>query len=394
MSLPILCLKKREEKRIESGHVWIYSNEVDTHKTPLTSFKPGQLVRVERSDGRALGLAYLNPHTLLCARLLSRDSRLEFNQTVIEQRLQRALSLRVSLFPKPFYRLVYGESDELPGLIVDRFGDLLVVQLTTAGMENLKTPIIAALQTVIKPQAILLRNDHSMRETEGLTKYVEVADGHLPEIAELEENGVRFYMSPESGQKTGWFYDHRETRAQLPRYVAGKRVLDLFSYVGGWSIQAAVHGAREVVSIDSSQPALNLLSRNAELNQVAERVIARPGDVFEQLKNLYHVGERFDVVILDPPAFIKKRKDLTAGLLAYQRVNELAIKVLREDGFLFSASCSQHLATEQLRELLAAVAVKLQRRLQLIGFGSQGADHPIHPSIPETCYLKTLICRV
>lgn len=394
MSFSSLRLKKREADRIESGHCWIYSNEIDTVKTPLKNFQPGQLARVERFDGKLLGLAYVNPHTLLCARLLTRGNDLTFDQSVIAARVQRALNLRESLFPQPFYRLVYGESDALPGVIVDRYGEALVVQITTAGMELLIPPLMSALQQVLKPQSILLRNDHSMRTMEGLPEYIKDAYGQTPQRLMLIENGITFSTSAWQGQKTGWFYDHRDNRAQLQRFVAGKRVLDLFSYIGGWAISAAVFGAKRVCAIDSSAPALALLQENAELNKVAARVQAVQGDVFEQLKLLASTEEKFDVIILDPPAFIKKRKDSAAGLIGYQRVNELALRLLATDGLLISASCSQHLSKEQLIQTVLMASTKQKRELKIIAQGHQAADHPIHPAIPETDYLKALFCKV
>jgi 23S rRNA (cytosine1962-C5)-methyltransferase len=395
MSTPSpLRLKKREDTRLQMGHLWIYSNEIDVAQTPLKNFQSGQMVTIERYDGRSLGLGYINPHTLLCARLLTYDVALTFDHIEIARRIQRALALRTAFFPKPFYRLVYAESDALPGLIVDRYGDTLVVQITTAGMELLQSQIIQALKQVVNPQAILLRNDHGMRAVEGLPEYVLEAYGQVPPTVTLEENGVAFTISPWTGQKTGWFYDHRENRAQLPRYVSGKRVLDLFSYVGGWGIQAAVNGATEVCCIDSSAPALEMLQTNCALNNVADRVQTRQGDVFGQLKALIDSAEKYDVIIIDPPAFIKKRKDIAAGLIAYQRVNELAMRLLRPEGFLISASCSQHFTKEQLTQAVQAAGMKHKRRVQIVAQGHQAADHPVHPAIPETDYLKALFCRV
>lgn len=391
---PALRLKKHEEKRLQKGHVWIYSNEVDVANCNFKNFQPGQLAQIERSDGKVLGLAYVNPHTLLCARLLVSGSSPVFGQDIIEQRISQAQALRQALFAQPFYRLIYGESDALPGLIVDRYGDVLVLQLTTAGMEALKEQIIAALQQIIQPMAILLRNDHGMRELEGLPKYIEAGFGDVPERLELIENGVRFCIQPWQGQKTGWFYDHRESRAQLARFVKGKRVLDLFSYVGGWGVQAAVFGAAEVYAVDSSASALAMLEHNARINQVADRVHCLEDDVFKRLKLLIDSMTTFDVVILDPPAFIKKRKDAQAGLIAYYRINEMALRLLKTDGILISCSCSQHLSREELLELVWQGSLKTGRRTQLIAQGHQGPDHPIHPAIPETEYLKALFFRV
>lgn len=389
-----LRLRKHEERRLRGGHVWVYSNEIDVAATPLHQFTPGQLVQVETSQGKPIGFGYINPRTLLCARLLTRDSQPPEIPALLEQRLQNALALRTALFPHAFYRWVYGEGDGLPGLIVDRYGEHLVVQITTAGMEALREPLLMALQRVIQPRSILLRNDHGMRVLEGLESQVTQAYGVTPARITLEENGVPFTIDPWEGQKSGWFYDHRANRAQLRRYVAGKRVLDVFSYVGGWAIQAAVSGAQEVWAIDSSAQAMALLRDNAVLNQVTERVHSLVGDAFTQLKELYHSGQRFDVIILDPPAFIKKRKDSTAGLAAYRRLNEAAMRLLNKPGWLISASCSHHLSQEQLRQLVLAAGLAQGRDVQIVAQGHQDVDHPIHPAIEETEYLKALFCRL
>lgn len=394
MPFPPLRLKKHEEKRLKSGHVWIYSNEIDTAQTPLSQFQPGQIVKIIDSQSHPLGLGYINPHTLLCARLLTRDVVSSIDQNFFAQRLQHALSLRSTLFDQPFYRLIYGESDGLPGLIIDRYGDHLVVQITTAGMEALKIPLLDALRTVLKPNSILWRNDHSMRSVEGLSEYVEAALGEPPSALELVENKVRFNISVWHGQKTGWFYDHRQNRAALKDYVHNRRVLDLFSYVGGWSIQAAVFGASEVWAVDASANALDKLRENAILNGVEKRVHVLHGDVFDQLKILCDNKEKFDVIILDPPAFIKKRKDEKQGLIAYKRVNEIALRLLNLGGFFISSSCSQHLSQNHLRQIVLAGSIKNKCDLRILGYGGQGPDHPIHPAIPETEYLKTLFCHI
>jgi len=227
-----LQLKKREERRLRAGHVWIFSNEIDTKATPLNNYEPGQLIEIIASNGKSLGTGYVNPHSLICARLVSRDPRHPLNSSLFVHRVKIALSLRERLYEKPYYRLIFGESDGLPGLVVDRYADILVVQITTAGMEHWREEIVAALSKVLKPSSILLRNDNSIRSMEGLASYVETALGVVPESVLLEENGVQFNAPILSGQKTGWFYDHRENRARLARYVQGKRVLDVFSYLG------------------------------------------------------------------------------------------------------------------------------------------------------------------
>ncbi|MEW5757658.1 MAG: class I SAM-dependent rRNA methyltransferase [Pseudomonadota bacterium] len=394
MTLPPLKLKKNEDNRLRAGHLWIYSNEIDAHATPLTGFAPGQQVELLAHNGKSLGLAYVNPHSLICARLVSRDTEHPLGLSLLKHRLNIALSLRAALFPSPCYRLVHGEGDFLPGLVVDRFFDVLVVQITTAGMEQVKDEIIAALEKVVQPQAILLRNDSGIRQMEGLPSYVETALGTVPEQVALEENGVRFAAPVQGGQKTGWFYDHRLNRARMREYVKGKRVLDIFSYIGGWGVQAAAAGAKEVVCIDSSAFALDLVHHNAGLNGCAERVSTLEGDAFEAAKALRDEREQFDVVVLDPPAFIKRRKDVKEGTLAYRRINELAMRLLAKDGILISASCSHHLTRESLQEVLLQSSRHLDRSLQILEQGHQGPDHPVHPAIPETEYLKAFFARV
>jgi 23S rRNA (cytosine1962-C5)-methyltransferase len=393
-ALPTVFLKKNEDRRILSGHLWIYSNEIDNQKSPLRDFTAGQLVKVASFSGKLIGIAYINPNNLLCVRLLTRNSDDTINTDFFIQRLHCAMELRQRVFQQPYYRLVYGESDELPGLIVDRYNDILVVQITTAGMEGLKSFIIEALITVINPRGILLRNDNSMRVLEGLTQEVVAAFGEVPPTVELIENNARYKTSVWEGQKTGWFYDHRDNRARLQKYVTDKRVLDVFSYIGAWSIPAALYGAHSVVCVDASLHALNALQKNAELNNVADKIHLSHNDAFAQLKTLREEGETFDVIIVDPPAFIKRRKDSKEGLIAYQRINELAMRLLVPGGILVSSSCSLHLSKEMLIETLSRSSTKLQRFLQIIEQGHQGLDHPIHPSIPETDYLKAIFCVI
>ena len=389
-----LRLKKHEDRRLHAGHTWVFSNEVDTKVTPLDAFEPGEPCLIEASNGKALGTGYVNPHTLISARLVSRDPALVLDRSLIVHRLNIALSLRMRLFERPYYRLVFGDADNLPGLVVDRFDDVLVVQLTTAGMERARAEVIAALEKVIKPRAILLRNDSSSRALENLPSYVEEALGTVPEWVSVEENGRRFEAPLARGQKTGWFYDHRMNRARLASYVPGKRVLDVFSYLGAWGVQAAAAGAESVLCVDSSALALEGVGRNAALNGVADKLATREGDAFEVLKALREAREKFDVVVLDPPALIKRRKDVHAGTQAYQRLNQMAMQVLAKDGMLVSCSCSYHLQRDALVDVMLKASRHIDRFLQLVEEGHQGPDHPLHPAIPETSYLKAFFARV
>ena len=394
MTLPSLRLKANADRRLRGGHLWVFSNEVDVAATPLTAFAAGDQAILETSSGKPLGIVALSPNNLICARLLSRDIRHSLDKSLLVHRLQVALSLRERLFDSPCYRLVYGDSDLLPGLVIDRFHDILVVQLASATMEQHKEALIEALVQVLKPRGILFKNDSAARDAEGLQRYVETAFGVVPDWVALEENGVRFEAPVLGGQKTGWFYDHRMNRARLAPYVKGKRVLDLFSYIGGWGVQAAAFGASEVFCVDGSALALDGVERNAALNGVAEKVTCIEGDVFAALRELKAAEERFDVVVADPPAFIKRKKDLKNGEAAYRRLNEAAMRLLSKDGILVSASCSMHLPEDDLQNILLQSARHLDRNIQLLERGAQGPDHPVHPAIVETRYIKSLTVRL
>jgi 23S rRNA (cytosine1962-C5)-methyltransferase len=388
-----LRLKPREERRLTAGHLWIFSNEVDTVRTPLTAFQPGALCRVVSSHDRFLGYAYVNPHALICARIVGRDPEYPPGKSLIVHRLQVALALRERLHARPFYRLVYGESDGLPGLVLDRFDDVIVGQAGTAGMEALKAEVVAAVQKVIGPRTFVWKNDSGARELEGLPGYVETAFGPAVAEAVVEENDVRFFVPVGQGQKTGWFYDQAANRRALLKYVPGRRVLDVFCYLGGWGLAAAKAGATDVVCVDSSAPALELLRRSAEANGL-EQVRTERADAFDALATLRAAGEKFDVVVIDPPAFIKRRKDIPKGQAAYRKLNQLAMQVLARDAVLVSCSCSHHLAQEDLMFAVQQSARHLDRFAQIVEVGGHAPDHPIHPAIPETRYLKALFCRV
>jgi 23S rRNA (cytosine1962-C5)-methyltransferase len=395
VSLHPLRLRKNEERRLRAGHLWVFSNEVDVERTPLTAFEAGEPVDIQDSAGRSVGAGYVNPRSLICARLVTRGAAEPLARPLLAGRITRALRLREALFPEPFYRLIYGESDGLPGLVVDRFGKLLVVQIGTAGMERVRDDVVAALVETLAPAAILLRNDSAGRALEGLESYVAPVHGDVPDRVEIVENGTRFSVPVKTGQKTGWFFDHRLNRARMQRYATGKRVLDVFSYIGGWGLQAAVAGADRVVCVDASVAALQELGRSADLNQgIAERVETLAADAFEALRMLRDDGQRFDLVVLDPPAFIKRKKDIQAGEQAYRRINLLAMNVLASDGVLVSASCSYHFSPDALRDALLRAGRGSSRDVQILEQGHQGPDHPVHPAIPETDYLKAFITRI
>jgi 23S rRNA (cytosine1962-C5)-methyltransferase len=389
--LPALRLKRNEDRRLNAGHLWIFSNEVDTQQTALNKFKPGDFARVLAHNDKALGLAYVNPQSLICARLLSTWSIP--NKAWLAARIRTALALRERLYTKPYYRLIFGESDGLPGLIVDRYGATVVVQIGTAGMERLKAQVLEALIEVVRCEAVLFKNDSSSRELEGLPLYVETGYGSVGDLVRVEEHGLEFHVPLATGQKTGWFFDQAANRRELPQFITpGSRVLDVFSYAGAWGVRALQAGAREVLCVDSSAAALELSTMNARA--LGGNLQAVKGDAFDALEEFAAKRERFDVVVLDPPAFAKRKRDLPKALAAYKRLNQLAMQLMVEDGILVSCSCSFHLSAEDLQDAIGKAARSAQKHVQILKLGGQAADHPVHPAIPETRYLKAYFCRV
>ena len=394
MSFPVLKLKRGEDRRLRAGHLWIFSNEVDTAATPLTAFEPGAAVQVLSDRDQFLGFAYVNPRTLIAARIVGRDAAYPLDASLIVHRLRVALALRERLYREPFYRLVFGESDGLPGLVLDRYGDVVVAQSGTAGIDRLRAEIEGAVEKVVHAKTLVWKNDSGARELEGLDKNVTVAgDAALPAEIAVREQGVDFVAPLGDGQKTGWFYDQAANRERLHRYLpAGARVLDVCSYVGAWAITALKAGAGSATCVDSSAMALEYVSRNARVNGVDVTTIK--DDAFDALKTLQESGARFDAVILDPPAFAKRKKDTPQAQAAYRKLNQLALPLIERDGLLVSCSCSYHMPAEDLSSAIQAAARHSARFVQVLELGGQSPDHPVHPAIPETRYLKSFFCRV
>jgi 23S rRNA (cytosine1962-C5)-methyltransferase len=391
--LPLLQLKRGEDRRLRAGHLWVFSNEVDVVATPLTAFAPGAHARVASDRGQFLGYAYVNPHALICARILSRSPVHPPDRSLLVHRLKVALALRERHYAVPYYRLVFGESDGLPGLVLDRFGEVLVGQIATAGMEALRGELEAAIQQVLAPQALVWKNDGGARELEQLPKQVITGIGKAPDEVPVIEGVLQFTAPLATGQKTGWFYDQGANRELFRRLLwPGVRVLDVCSYAGAWAVTALRCGAREALCVDSSEGALASATRNAVANGVT--VGTRRGDAFEVLEELQRAGERFDVVVLDPPAFIKRRKDQPRGAAAYRKLNQLAMRLLERDALLVSCSCSFHLPPEELASLIQSAGRHTSRFVQILAAGGQSPDHPVHPAIPESRYLKAFFCRV
>ncbi|HET7931493.1 MAG TPA: class I SAM-dependent rRNA methyltransferase [Rhodanobacteraceae bacterium] len=391
---PALYLKRGEDARLRAGHLWVFANEVDVARSPLDAFEAGEACVVMAANDRPLGVGYVNPHSLICARLVARGIEHPLDASLLTHRLQVALALRERLYPEPYYRLLYGESDGVPGLTLDRFNDVVVAQATTAGIEKLKPQIETAVQRVLKPRALIWKNDAGIRDMEGLMAYADVGFGEPPGALKVLEGGVEFAVDAIGGQKTGWFYDQHANRDALAPHVAGKSVLDMFAYLGAWGLRAAAAGAREVVCVDASASAVKLIGENARRNDLAERVRGERADAFEFLKAAREARQHYDVVILDPPAFVKRKKDIKEGALAYRRINELAMQVLAKDGILISCSCSYHMPRAGLLDAIQKGARHLDRSVQVLQQLQQAPDHPVHPAIPETDYLKGFICRV
>jgi 23S rRNA (cytosine1962-C5)-methyltransferase len=386
-----LRLQPRADRRVRLGHNWIFSNEVAIDRTPLGSFLPGELARVVDAGRNPVGIAYVNPNALICARVLTRDVRAAIDSSWFSNRIRRALALRERLYAAPFYRLLYGESDGLPGFVVDRYGGVCVAQLNTAGALALREPFVAALTQTIAPVGLLLRNSASTRELEGI-EALDQSLGEVPETLEVLEGDMRIRAPLRTGQKTGYFYDQRDNRARLRRYVRkGDAVLDVFSYVGAFAVSALLAGARSVILIDRSELALRYAQENAR--EVGGEIDGLVGDALEIMRGLREERRRFDAVILDPPAFVKRRKDVAAGEREYVRLHEAALQLLHEGGFLVSASCSQHVTGERFTRIALDAARAAGRPLQLLERHAHPADHPVHPAMPETEYLKALYLR-
>ena len=387
MSLPVVRLQPSRHKRAASGHPWVFSNEI-AMDAAAKALPPGGLVRLQTATGDALGVAMFNPHPLISARLLSRDANAAIDADFLAARLRAALELRERLYPGGCYRLVHAEADGLPGTVIDRYGDVVTVQANTAGMDRLMPALLDAIDRVLAPATIVLRNDSSARQLEGLTLETKIVKGAISGNVKLAENGRHFFADLAEGQKTGWFYDQRDNRAAVAGLAAGKRVLDLYTYAGGFAVLAACGGAGEVVAVDRSERALALAEQAAQANEVAQRCRFVKAEAFVELERLAAAGERYDIVVADPPAFVKSKKDLNQGARGYRKLARLSAALVAPGGFFFIASCSHHvdvpLFAEQVRRGLADTG-RSGRILRTVG---AAADHPVHPQLPESAYLK------
>lgn len=390
---PSLHLVAGRDRRVSSGHPWAYSNEV-AMTAEARALAPGQPVVLHRVDGKPLGVGTFNPHALIAVRLFSSRPGARLDAAFVAERMSRALSLRERLFDAPFYRLVHAESDGLPGLIADRFDDALVLQATTAGIDKLMPEVLAAAEAVLASRVVALRNDVAARTLEGLETGVAIAKGALPGPVTVREGGLSFRADLVSGQKTGWYFDQRDNRAFMARLAAGGRALDLYCHTGAFAISAAAAGAERVLAIDSSEPALALARESAALNGLGARIAIEKGEAFAALEALGQAAERYRVVFADPPPFARSRRDVASALKGYRKLTRLAAPLVEPGGFLFVASCSHNIEAAAFVEEVARGLHRAGRAGRILRIAGAGPDHPIHPHLPETAYLKAVALQL
>lgn len=377
-------------KKSRSQHPWVFSNEVlRVEGEP----GPGDTVRVfDRS--RFLGSGFYNPHSLIRIRLYS-DEDEDLDEDLIARRIETALEKRRSLFPaEADFRLLFGESDQLPGLVVDKYGDHCCVQMYSVALDARRDCVVAALRRVLDPKCIFEKNDFRLRDLEGLPRREGALYGAPDANLIISESGARFHVDIMSGQKTGYYFDHRVTRQEVRGLAEGRTVLDVFSYTGSFSVNAALGGARSVLAVDASSVAMAMAGRNAQLNGVGDKCEFTVANAFTLLAELVRDGRKFDLVCLDPPAFIKAQREKQGGLRGYRQVNALAIRLLSERGILVSASCSHHLGWQDLLDVLIGAAQDVGRQFTIVKRLSQGPDHPVLLSMPESEYLRCFLLQV
>ena len=386
-----VVLRPREERRILSGHAWVFSNEIDRIEGQP---QPGSVVAVTRSGGKLVGYGLFNPNSLIAVRLFSRREA-AFDLPFLTERIRAAAALRERLYPGSVAcRIVHGESDGLPGLIVDRYGSAFCVQTLSIGIDLLKETLCDALESLFHPEVIVERNESQLRTLEGLPLVSGVLRGTIPACVRITEADLIFEVDLLSGHKTGFYYDQRENRLAVRRYAEGARALDLYCHDGAFSLHLAKAGAREVIAIDVGENAIERARRNADLNGLSERCRFEAADASEALRSLHERGEKLDIIVLDPPSFTRSKKNVPEAKRAYVDLNRRAIRVLARGGFLATASCSHHITDETFVDCLREAAVSVDRTLKLLEWRSQAPDHPILPAMPETKYLKLAILQV
>jgi len=392
MSLNTLYVKKGFEKAIYDGHPWIYKNAIDRVRG---DYGPGDLVEIKDWRGKFLGIGYINPASYISARILTRKKE-DIDSRFWRKRLERALDFRKKLDINALdaYRLVFSEADFMPGLIIDKFNDYLVMQVLTLGMERLKEAIVGIIVDLLPVKGIYQKNDIAVRSIEGLSMVDELLFGEVPDEVIINENGVQFYVNISGGQKTGHYLDQRCNRALLNPISRGARVLDAFCYTGGFGLNAANFGAKSVIGIDASEDAVRTARRNAELNGVSEICEYEVANVFDRLRELEEKGLQFDLVVLDPPAFAKNKRAVEGALKGYKEINLRAMKILKSSGFLLTCSCSHHISWDLFEGIILEAAKDAHKSLRVVARTGQPSDHPVLMGFDESLYLKCLLLEV
>ena len=387
---PTLRLNPGQGRRLRAGSPWVFSNEI-AMKPEYRQMQPGVLVKIEGDDGVRFGTFMFNPHSLIAARLMDRDPAANIDAAWLKQRLHSAIALRERVCDTRFHRLVHAEADGLPGVVIDRYNDVAVVQANTAGMDRLTPLILEALVALLPLRAVVGRNDSAARRQEGLPEQVALLFG-TDASAEVTEGGVRFPVDLLGGQKTGWFFDQRPNRDRVAALAQGARVLDVFCHTGAFGLRCAAAGADAVTLVDSSAAALAQAEQAAALNGLISRVHASRADAFDAMAGMG--DQRFDIIICDPPAFARSRKDADAGLRAYERMARLAAMLVAPGGLLFVASCSHHAPLDAWSSRIATGLHRARREGRILFTTGAGPDHPVHPLLPETAYLKTQLIQL
>ncbi|MDF3003481.1 MAG: class SAM-dependent rRNA methyltransferase [Bacillota bacterium] len=383
-------LVKNKELRVDYGHPWIFRSDIETVSGQVS---PGDVVEVYSNKNRFLGKGYYNPASQITIRMLTRQDE-EINQEFLRKRIIAAWEYRQRIADPNSCRVIFAESDFLPALIVDKFADILVVQTLALGIDRYKNEIIEILNDVIKPRGIYERNDVPIRELEGLSQQKGFLSDPFDTKVLMSENGVKFLVDVENGQKTGFFLDQKENRAALEPLVKDGRVLDCFSHTGSFALHAGHYGAKEVIGVDISAHAVECAQHNASLNQLEGVVRFEEANVFDLLRSYSDQKEKFDTVILDPPAFTKTKSAVEGAVRGYKEINLRAMKIIREGGFLVTCSCSQHVDNGLFINIVYEAAHDARKTLRLLEFRSQAKDHPILLASGETQYIKCAILQV
>ena len=384
-----VTLRKTRETRVRGGHPWIYASEIEKVEGP---FENGDIVDVADFRGKFIGRGFYNPQSQISLRILTRNDE-PCGRDFFARRIQDAWDYRKLLCDPMSCRLIYSESDFLPGLVVDKFADILVLQSLSLGIERIKDMLCDLLMEIVQPEGIWERSDVPVRRLEGLEQTTGLLRGAVPDEVDMVENGIHFIVDVKHGQKTGFFLDQKQNRAALRPLCRDARVLDCFCHNGSFALHAAKYGAKSVLGVDISEEALAVARRNAAINGF-DNVTFEAHNCFDLLRELTDAGERFDLVILDPPAFTKNKAAVPSALRGYKEINLRGLKLVRPGGFLVTCSCSQHVLPEMFQDVINQAARDAKKRVRLVEFRTQGYDHPILPQSVETKYLKTMILQV